>query len=671
MSFSAYQPLAVYPANGVQTDFAAPDKFYDLADVRCVLVIGGREYPQVRGVDYAVLVTGQDLLPPYRYEGFLRFTVPPANGADVVPFIQPQTNQDQPFEGRPVTPRQHERVHDRAVMSSAILSAFLDRGYRSPLNAAPGLRTIVTGREGYVPTWDEFGNLIEGPTVGQIGQIVDIIPQINAVAAIAPQVVAVAAIDDEVVALYAVRAQIAALGPVAGQIATLAPFTDELQDLAPIAAQIYAVGQIDGQVVIVANNIAQVVIAANNIASINTAAANITAIIAAPDAAAAAAAAQEGAEDARDEAVALVGGVGLSVVTVGTPVPFPTATLRPGYLYMDGSTFNAATYPALYAALGNTNVLPDWRDRVARGNGTLAGAVGTFQADAMQGHKHALRQGPPATDGNTASGYPATRVNGNNSWHLTAGNDQDLPIGGPTDAGSGVPRVASETRVRAAIVSWQIKAYGSIIDPGTLNLVALEQQALRKTPMSPVLTQAEIGQVAANIGQAWEVVPGGVITVGAAVAQIDWTNLGVYRNLRLTGRFNPATANSFLSWRAGPGGVITPTDIYRCQSTSSVGTGVTTSSATGLLGGPLVSNTGNLDSAHNAAFEALFFGFNVAASATRYHSAAGGLNSSTQDYSSTYDGFRNSLSADNMLRLYASAGLIGSGSSFVLEGQRG
>lgn len=30
-----------------------------------------------------------------------------------------------------------------------------------------------------------------------------------------------------------------------------------------------------------------------------------------------------------------------------------------GYLYCDGSTFNAATYPALYAYLGS-NVLPDY-----------------------------------------------------------------------------------------------------------------------------------------------------------------------------------------------------------------------------------------------------------------------------------------------------------------------
>src|SRR5690606_33498451 len=141
----------------------APDKFYDTGDVRVVLIDDGVEIPQALGVDYSVIVTGRELTPPYRQMGFARFTVPPAAGVNVVPFILPATTQDQPFEGRAVTPRQHERVHDRAVQSIAMLQEFFNRSYRSPLDTPPGLRFIAAGEGGYVPIWDDLGNLVQGP----------------------------------------------------------------------------------------------------------------------------------------------------------------------------------------------------------------------------------------------------------------------------------------------------------------------------------------------------------------------------------------------------------------------------------------------------------------------------------------------------------------------------
>lgn len=289
MSFSTYQPLAVYPANGVQTDFNAPDWFYDEADCKAVIIVGGAEDPQVRGVDFTVIVTQREQQPPYRKQGLLRFVVPPANGLAVVTFIQPALVQDQPFQSRTVSPKEHERVHDRHVQSLAILMEFFNRGYRSPLNTPAALRYIAAGREGYVPTWDSSGNLVEGPTVGQVATVAQFIGNVNAVAAIQAEVVAVSNLDTEIVGLYAIRSDIAALGPAASGIVALAPLDDELIALAPFATQIGQLAPYSVQVGQVAAIRVDVETVADNIADIEAVVANMAAINAAPGAAAAAA----------------------------------------------------------------------------------------------------------------------------------------------------------------------------------------------------------------------------------------------------------------------------------------------------------------------------------------------------------------------------------------------
>lgn len=184
MAFSTYNPIAVYPATGLQADFDAPDLFYDLDDVRAVIIIDGVETLVTRGVEYQVIVIGREATPPFRQTGFLRFAIPPASGTKVVPFILPATVQDQPFEGRAVTPRQHERVHDRHTQSIAMLFEFFNRGYRSPLDTPPALRFIAAGREGYVPQWDASGSLIEGPAVQDLlDAVADVAGALEAAAA--------------------------------------------------------------------------------------------------------------------------------------------------------------------------------------------------------------------------------------------------------------------------------------------------------------------------------------------------------------------------------------------------------------------------------------------------------------------------------------------------------
>lgn len=164
MAFSAFTALAVYPGDGETTTFAIPDKFYDAADVQMFVVdADGLEVSLDSGTDFNVTVQTTEDLPPGRKTGTCVTTLAPADGSDVVVFIWPGIDQDQPYEGRPVTPRQRERVVDRLAMKDAALRELFFRGFRAPLNTPPGLRFIVPGEAGSVPQFDGFGNLILGP----------------------------------------------------------------------------------------------------------------------------------------------------------------------------------------------------------------------------------------------------------------------------------------------------------------------------------------------------------------------------------------------------------------------------------------------------------------------------------------------------------------------------
>ena len=52
---------------------------------------------------------------------------------------------------------------------------------------------------------------------------------------------------------------------------------------------------------------------------------------------------------------------------VGSILTYPSVTPPPGYLFCDGSAFNELLYPILYALLGNSNILPDFRQDFIRG----------------------------------------------------------------------------------------------------------------------------------------------------------------------------------------------------------------------------------------------------------------------------------------------------------------
>lgn len=76
---------------------------------------------------------------------------------------------------------------------------------------------------------------------------------------------------------------------------------------------------------------------------------------------------------------------------------WPSATLRPGYLWQDGTVYNIADYPALFAAIGavyggdgvTTFAVPDMRGRTPVGldnlGGSAAGRVGAAWASTLGG----------------------------------------------------------------------------------------------------------------------------------------------------------------------------------------------------------------------------------------------------------------------------------------------
>lgn len=66
------------------------------------------------------------------------------------------------------------------------------------------------------------------------------------------------------------------------------------------------------------------------------------------------------------------GGGGGSGLPVGAIATFISTTLPNGFLLCDGSVFDRLTYPDLYKALGDSNVLPNLMGRYLKGHSTLA-----------------------------------------------------------------------------------------------------------------------------------------------------------------------------------------------------------------------------------------------------------------------------------------------------------
>src|SRR5919199_635074 len=112
---------------------------------------------------------------------------------------------------------------------------------------------------------------------------------------------------------------------------------------------------------------------------------------------------------------------------VGTIVAYGgnATTLPPGWLLCDRAPFDQTKYPDLYAALGNTNILPDLRGYFLRGldpsgsvdpNGS-GRKVLSPQGDPFGKHSHTTLETPWFWNEATAGGQYIVGTNTTNGLH--------------------------------------------------------------------------------------------------------------------------------------------------------------------------------------------------------------------------------------------------------------
>lgn len=174
----------------------------------------------------------------------------------------------------------------------------------------------------------------------------------------------------------------------------------------------------------------------------------------------------------------LAAAVQAALVPAGTILPYGGTAAPTGYLMCDGASVSRTTYSALFTAIstafgtasGSTFNVPKLQGAFLRGRDASAGvdpnagtrtalqtggatgdAVGSYQADAFQGHFHSA----PAD----AVIYNATPNNfGEGTTSNSSHDASNSPTGAPvTDGTNGTPRTATETRPKNVAVNFIIK----------------------------------------------------------------------------------------------------------------------------------------------------------------------------------------------------------------------
>lgn len=152
-----------------------------------------------------------------------------------------------------------------------------------------------------------------------------------------------------------------------------------------------------------------------------------------------------------------------SGIPVGAVMPFANGTTSEDWLLCDGRDTTGTAeelqthYPALYTYLGNSNVLPDYRECVLVGVGendtdTIADhdvyTLGEFKDDQFQGHEHKWDSWVPLGDG---GGFE--RRDGGNGF---GGLEGTKYISAKSDYGT--PRYGTITHGKQKGVAFYIKA---------------------------------------------------------------------------------------------------------------------------------------------------------------------------------------------------------------------
>ena len=166
----------------------------------------------------------------------------------------------------------------------------------------------------------------------------------------------------------------------------------------------------------------------------------------------------------------------------GTIISTSLTTAPKGYLECNGANVSRTTHARLFAEIGviygngdgsSTFTLPDYRgrflrgfdntagtdpdaaSRTDRGDGTTGDAVGTKQADAIQGHHHQFFAASDLSRSNPSGGGDSAEMREAASATAQSGNDYVQHA--TTDSTYGTARITSETRPTNINVMYCIK----------------------------------------------------------------------------------------------------------------------------------------------------------------------------------------------------------------------
>tara|TARA_R100001443_G_scaffold76355_1_gene83839 strand:- start:5291 stop:5818 length:528 start_codon:yes stop_codon:yes gene_type:complete len=164
-------------------------------------------------------------------------------------------------------------------------------------------------------------------------------------------------------------------------------------------------------------------------------------------------------------------------ILVGMIAPFGMSSVPTGWLACDGSAVSRTTYADLFTAIGttwgagdgsSTFALPDLEGAFLRGVGAhntsnkadgsdfgdASRAVGSFENDALQGHRHEYKV---INDNCTYHVSPYINVDKTNSGSNGISTVNGRVFDPITDGSNGTPRTTDETRPFNAGVKYCIK----------------------------------------------------------------------------------------------------------------------------------------------------------------------------------------------------------------------
>ena len=144
-------------------------------------------------------------------------------------------------------------------------------------------------------------------------------------------------------------------------------------------------------------------------------------------------------------------------IPAGTVMLWPSSTIPKGWLLCDGTAYDIAAYPALYAVIGNnygsaspTFLVPDMRTRIPYATGSIAstGGVSTVTLSAAESatkaHNHTYTDNYPDADFGAWSGSAV----GSLKTGTTASATTTGVYVGTTSYPSGYPAQAAHTNLQ-------------------------------------------------------------------------------------------------------------------------------------------------------------------------------------------------------------------------------